>query len=373
MILNGIAALASMLWLYLLTARGGFWRFRELDHGAPAPHVFPRVAVVVPARQEAAVIARSIASLVRQEYEGDFRVYIVDDHSSDCTVENAVLGAAGFPERLRVIPARALPPGWSGKVWALSEGIAAAEAELAPDYILLTDADIVHPPENLSALVSRAVAGGYDLVSLMARLSCRTLAEKALIPAFVFFFFKLYPPAWINDPRQSTAGAAGGCILVRASRLASIGGMPSIRGEIIDDCALAARVKRSGGRTWLGLSRATESIRDYAGFGEIESMIARSAFAQLNHSVVLLAATLVAMPLLYLSPLLLLTGRPLAALPWAMMSIAYLPAVRFYGRGWLWALSLPLAAAFYTGATLHSAVQYWRGKGGMWKGRAQDS
>ena len=265
MILNGIAALAFVIWLYLLTARGGFWLFTGPKPCAPVPRAFPRVAVVVPARQEAAVIARSIASLVGQEYEGDFRVYIVDDHSSDCTVENVVLGAAGFPERLRVIPARALPPGWSGKVWALSEGIAAAEAELAPDYILLTDADIVHPPENLSALVSRAVAGGYDLVSLMARLSCRTLAEKALIPAF--FFFKLHPPAWINDPRQSTAGAAGGCILIRASRLASIGGMPSIRGEIIDDCALAARVKRSGAEPGSGFPappRASATMRALA-------------------------------------------------------------------------------------------------------------
>ena len=379
MIVDAVATLTCVVWLYLLAARGGFWRFAEPGGTGPLPTVLRRVAVIVPARDEASGIGSSIASLLEQQYDGPFRIYLVDDHSTDGTAKNAgrAATAAGRHDLLRIVRARPLPPGWSGKVWALAEGTTAASAEFTPDYLLLTDADIVHPPENLAALIARAHGGRYDLVSLMARLQCRTFAEKALVPAFVFFFFKLYPPAWIEDPRRATAGAAGGCVLLRQAFLQSMGGIDSIRAKIIDDCALAAAVKNAGGRIWLGLSQKTLSIREHGSFRQIGQMISRSAFAQLNHSGFLLAGTVLGMLVIYLAPLsLLAAGRPfpaaLGAFSWAMMSAAYLPAVRYYGRSSLWAPALPLAALFYTGATIHSAVQYWTGRGGMWKGRAQD-
>jgi hopene-associated glycosyltransferase HpnB len=241
----------------------------------------------------------------------------------------------------------------------------------APDYLLLTDADIVHPPQNLDGLVSRAESG-YDLVSYMATLRCDSLAERALIPAFVFFFFLLYPPAWIRNPRRKTAGAAGGCILIRREMLDRIGGIAAIRGELIDDCALARAVKRTGGRVWLGLSESTRSIRDYATFSEIGRMISRTAFTQLRYSALLLAGTVFGLAFAYWLPVALtLAGQPLGAAAWLLMSICYWPALRFYGRSPLWAPLLPIVAAFYMACTVHSAVQYWRGTGGLWKGRVQ--
>jgi hopene-associated glycosyltransferase HpnB len=246
--------------------------------------------------------------------------------------------------------------------------------KMGPAHLLLTDADIVHGAGNLRQLTGRAAAG-FDLVSYMATLRCRTLAERALIPAFVFFFFMLYPPRWIADPRRATAGAAGGCLLIRTEALERIGGIAAIGGELIDDCALARAVKRSGGRAWLGLSAATESIRDYATFGEIGRMISRTAFTELRHSPWLLAGTVIGLAVTYLTPPVaaLAGAQPAAALgsaAWLAMSLAYWPAVRFYRQAPFWAPLLPLVAAFYLGATVHSAVVYWRGAGGEWKGRA---
>ena len=253
-------------------------------------------------------------------------------------------------------------------------------ARFAPEYLLLTDADIVHPPGNLESLVARAETESWDLVSYMATLHCRSLPERTLIPAFVFFFFMLYPPAWIRNPRRRTAGAAGGCILVRRRSLERAGGIEPIRGELIDDCALARAVKRTGGRIWLGLSAATHSIRRYDTFAEIESMIARTAFTQLQYSAVLLVGTVVGLALIFLAPLLLAVtaaGHPLraglAAAAWLLMSLAYRAALRFYRVSPCWAPALPLAAAFFLAATVHSALAFWRGRGGLWKGRTAKS
>src|ERR1035441_1254914 len=271
--LTMIAALSLAIWLYLLLARGGFWRMRADactgTPGAPAPSV----TAVVPARNEADVVGRSMTSLAAQQYPGEFHMILVDDASQDGTAGIALQAAP----QLRVVTARPLPTGWTGKMWAVAEGVRTAHSE----YLLLTDADIVHPPHHLAELVARAQEGGYDLVSYMVRLECRSLAEQALIPAFVFFFFLLYPPAWIRDRRFRTAGAAGGCILIRRAALERIGGIARIRGELIDDCALARAVKDSGGRVWLGLSDTASSIRRYRTFGEIGHMISRSAFTQL--------------------------------------------------------------------------------------------
>ena len=289
-----------------------------------------------------------------------------------------VIAAAAAPrDLLTVVSAALLPAGWTGKLWAVAEGIRHA-APLRPDYLLLTDADIVHPPDNAATLAARAQSEGYDLVSYMATLDCRTPAERALAPAFVFFFFLLYPPAWIRSPRRAPAGAAGGCMLIRCRTLEKIGGIEAIRGQLIDDCALARAVKRAGGRVWLGLGATTHSIRPYGTFREIGRMISRSAFTQLHHSALLLAGTVAGLLLTYLAPplLTLLAPQPaagMAALAWLLMSVSYLPALRYYRRGWFAAPLLPLVAMFYAGATVHSAIAYWSGAGGRWKGRVQDA
>jgi len=370
-----VGGISVAIWLYLLLARGGFWRMRAAEPEGTLPNPAPPVVAVIPARNEAAVVVQAVASLAAQRYPGPFRIVLADDDSEDGT--GAIVQAAAGPDQLTVVRTSRLPKGWTGKLWAISEGIAAAQSYPA-EYLLLTDADIVHAPDNLSTLVARAVSGGYDLVSYMAMLECRTLAEQALIPAFVFFFFMLYPPAWIESRRHRTAGAAGGCILIHRAALERLGGIASIRGELIDDCALARAIQDAGGRVWLGLSAGTRSIRPYAGFGEIGRMISRTAFTQLGHSIWLLSGTVAGLALTYLAPPLLTVLAPrgaasgLGAIAWLLMSVAYYPAVRYYRRPAFWAPLLPLVAVFYLAATLHSALAYWRGKGGLWKGRVQD-
>jgi hopene-associated glycosyltransferase HpnB len=365
-------ALAVLIWVYLLLGRGMFWRLREVEAAAkPSP---ASVAVVIPARNEAENIGRTIESLIGQNLSGPFHIFLVDDHSDDGTASIASR-AAGL-DRLTVIRARPTPEGWTGKLWALAEGVARADS-FQPDYLLFSDADIVHAPDSISQLVARAEAGGYGLVSNMVKLQCETPAEKSLIPAFVFFFFMLYPPEWTSDSKYATAGAAGGCILMRLTALNRIGGIAAICGELIDDCALAKAVKKTGGKLWLGLTSKTRSVRSYATFSEIGRLISRTAFWQLRHSVLLLLGTIAGMFVTYmLPPLLPLTGRlapaVLGGFAWILMMIAYVPALRLYGLSWLWAPLLPLVALFYTGATIHSAVEYWAGRGGEWKGRVQD-
>ena len=376
MILTALSGISVAIWLYLLFARGGFWRMRVDAPEGTLPCPAPAVVAVIPARNEAAVVGQSVESLAAQRYPGPFRIVLADDDSDDDT--GTIARSAAGPELLTVVRTGTLPKGWTGKLWALSEGVRAAQRHPA-DFLLLTDADIVHPPDNLTGLVARAIASGYDLVSYMVTLECRTPAEQALIPAFVFFFFMLYPPAWIRSPRHRTAGAAGGCILIRRAALERIGGIARIRGELIDDCALARAVQETGGSIWLGLSPGTRSIRPYAGFGEIGRMISRTAFTQLDHSAWLLIGTVLGLALTYLTPPLLTLLAPrgiaagLGAMAWLLMSIAYYPAIRYYRRPIFWAPLLPLVAVFYLVATVHSAIAYWRGEGGLWKGRVQDA
>jgi len=373
MILTLLGATTLAVWIYLLAFRGSFWRMESRQQmDAPAPPL-PGVVAVIPARNEAEVVGQAIQSLVRQDYGGDFHIVLVDDGSSDGTAD-AARRAAGN-ELLTVVRAAPLPDGWTGKLWAVSQGVAEAERR-APEFLLLTDADITHPPSNLSDLVARAERDGYDLVSYMARLSCRTTAERALMPAFVFFFFLLYPPAWIRDPRRANAGAAGGCMLVRREALAHAGGIGAIRGAWIDDCALARAIKRRGGKVWLGASEQTRSLRGYVDFGEAGRMISRSAFTQLHHSAWLLAATVAGLLVTYVAPPALVlvasgSARWLGAAAWLVMAFCYWPAVRFFVRPAYEAAGLPLVALFYLAATMHSAWQWWRGGGGRWKGRCQ--
>jgi hopene-associated glycosyltransferase HpnB len=384
-VLFAASVVSLVIWGVLLFARGGFWRTRPaapvLAGQLEAVTEWPAVVAIVPARNEADVIGQAIGTLLVQEYAGDFHVIVVDDHSTDGTADaaRAAALALGRPEQLTVIEAAALPAGWSGKVWAQSQGIAAVKSlGLAAEYLLLTDADIGHPPDAVAQLVARARIEGRDLVSLMVRLRCDSFWEKALIPAFVFFFAKLYPFAWVNDPRNKTAAAAGGCMLVRRDALEEAGGMESIRAALIDDCSLAARIKHRGGGGHpirLDVAARSVSLRPYDSPREIWNMIARTAFTQLRHSPWLLAGTLAGMALIYLAPpvIALVRGAPAwpAWLAWAAMCCAYAPMLRYYGRSPYWAPALPLVALFYVGATLASAVRYWRGKGGQWKARVQ--
>jgi len=417
--------LALLIWLGLALFRGGFWRMKnrflpeeDAEKGceirrtpakppAPPPQInalpsmvgqafslpepfsaspkdsggrqTARVAAVIPARNEADSIAAAVSSLLRQHYAGPIRVFVVDDDSSDGTASVAAQAAAAANalERLTVLRSEPLPAGWTGKLWAVSQGIREA-AQWNPDYLLLTDADIVHDPSNVAQLEAWAEKQSLDLASLMVKLHCASLAERLLTPAFVYFFFLLYPPGWTNEPRRTTASAAGGCMLVRPTALERIGGIQAIRGEIIDDCALARALKQTGSRIWIGLSKSTQSQRPYGSFGEMGEMISRTAFNQLRHSAALLAVTIAGLIVTYLLPVgLAVTGRTWPAIlggaAWLLMAATYAPLVRFYGLPVIWALSLPAAAAFYMAATIHSAWKHWKGRGGEWKGRAQDA
>jgi hopene-associated glycosyltransferase HpnB len=375
-----VASISLAIWLYLALARGAFWRLRAFDDDVAKcepPSAWPRVIAVVPARNEAGTLAQSLTSLLKQEYVGAFSVVVVDDHSEDATAQTAqqVARELGAESRTTIRTASPLPSGWTGKLWALNEGVTQA-ASPAPTYYWFTDGDIVHAPDTLQRLVAHAERDKLDLASLMVLLQAKALPERALIPAFLFFFLKLYPPRWIASPRARTAGAAGGCILLRRDALERIGGFAAIRHEVIDDCALASAVKRSGGRLWMGLTRASVSLRAYTTFAEIRDMIARTAFTQLRYSPLLLLGTLAAMFLTYLAPIALLVAHQpaaqiLGACTWLLMSRLYLPTIRFYRLSPAWAVTLPLTALFYSYATFLSAVRSYLGRGAQWKGRSQ--
>jgi hopene-associated glycosyltransferase HpnB len=378
--LFSISLLVLLIWAILFFAWGNFWRVWEFDsdHAQfPAPAIWPRVAAVIPARNEAASIAAVTQALVLQDYSGEFSIVVVDDHSDDGTAELARRAApqAGAASRLRVVSAPELAVGWTGKLWALNEGVSES-ATLAPDFFWFTDADVAHAPDTLRRLISRAAADSLDLTSLMVLLRAETFAERLLIPPFLYFFLMLYPPRWIADRDAKPAGAAGGCILLRRTALERIGGIASIRGEVIDDCALARAVKRSGGNIWMGLTRASRSLRAYQTFSDIRDMTARTAFTQLQYSTLQLLGTLFGMTLTFLLPVALTFSPnirvwPFALAAWCLMTASFLPTVTLYRLRPVWALLLPLAALMYTFATLLSAVRYWLGRGGQWKGRAQ--
>ena len=378
MITLAIASAALLAWIYLLAARGGFWRAAERDDDAvpPAPALWPDVVAVVPARDEADVIATSLGSLLAQDYPGNLHVVLVDDQSRDGTA-GAAQGAAqalGAADRLTVISGRTPPAGWAGKVWAMQQGVEHVEALAAPPrYILFTDADIGYQPSALKPLVARAVAGDLALASLMVKLKCETWSERAFIPAFIFFFQMLYPFAWVNRPDHPMGGAAGGCMLVKREALHAAGGIAAIRGALIDDCALGQNLKRVG-PIWLGLTERVDSLRDYPTVGDIRRMVARSAYTQLRYSPLLLIGTILGLALTYLAPPLTAlfgTGvaQGLGILTWAMMALAFQPTLRLYRISPLWGLALPAIALAYMAFTIDSAYQHARGRGGLWKGR----
>lgn len=370
-----LAALTCLAWAFMLLFWGGFWRAdQRLNARLPDPPIWPDVTILIPARNEAATIGDVARAHAATAYPGRSRLFIIDDHSGDGTGRIARDAGAG------VVAAADLPPGWSGKLWALQNGLDHADRD-APGagYLLLTDADILHDPETLARLVRKAETEELALVSLMSRLDARGFWGALLIPAFVFFFQKLYPFRWVNRPDFPLGAAAGGCILIRREALRKIGDFHGIRDALIDDCTLAARVKSSGGRIWLGLAeREIVSLRDNRTFGSIWNMVRRTAFTQLRHSWLLLLAAVAGMTFLYIVPVValivgLLNGNALTAgagaLSWALMCMAYRPILRLYGKPWMWTITLPVAALLYTAMTVASAFAHWRGQGGAWKGR----
>jgi len=367
-----IPLLSLGIWLYLFFAHGRFWQSGpELLPALPSET--PDVDIIIPARDEAETIGPVIASLLDQQYAGNFQVILVDDDSSDGTAEIARAAAAARGSRmLRVISSPPKPAVWSGKLWAVSQGVASAEAAV----LLLADADIVHDPRHLATLVARLNAPRVDMVSEMVRLNCASRAERWLVPAFVYFFQMLYPFAWVNDPMSKVAAAAGGTVLIRREALERIGGIASIKGALIDDVTLAKAVKR-GGAIYLGHSGLAVSIRRYPHFVDIWDMIARTAFTQLNYSAALLALTLIGLALVWWVPV----GEALFGSGWQRLcglaafvlgAASYLPTLARYRRRALWSLALPLIALFYMAATLWSALTYWRGIGARWKNRTYE-
>lgn len=390
----GLMLLSLVIWLGLLSLRGLFWLSdQRLEVGEVELNYLPRICAVVPARNEADMIPMSLRSLLLQDYPGDFHVFLVDDQSTDGTAAFAegVAHAVDKAQQLHIVKSESLPPGWSGKLWAVEQGIGSAKT-LAPDYFFLTDADIEHDVSNLRRLVAKAVQEDLDLASVMVKLRCESFWERFLIPAFVFFFQKLSPFRWVNNPKNKTAAAAGGCILIRAATLEQIGGIQVIRQALIDDCTLAQVVKGTGSNSklynspptpqsrkiWLGLSSLTHSLRPYQSLQTIWDMVARTAFTQLNYSPWLLLGTVAAMTLIYLLPPvgtiigLLMSNWRIAftgLATWLLMSLAYLPTIRFYKLSPLLAFSLPAIAFLYTLMTIDSALRHWQGRGGAWKGR----
>jgi hopene-associated glycosyltransferase HpnB len=376
------AGVALVVWVGLLTLRGGFWRAEEReDLAPPAPPPdggWPAVTAVLPARNEADVVGGVVRSLLSQDYPGRLDVVLVDDQSEDATaaVARAVAAQLGAGGRLTVLAGQPRPAGWTGKLWALEQGVRhAEEAGGAPEFLLLSDADIAYAPDALARLVARSKAEGLVLASWMAKLNCTSWAERALIPAFIFFFQLLYPFRWINRPSARTAGAAGGCMLVRGRALAAAGGIAAVRGELIDDCALGRKLKGQG-PIRLELSERAVSLRPYLRLDDIRRMVARSAYAQLRYSSLLLSGAVLAMGLVFLSPpLVALFGpepaRPWAGAAWLLMAFAFQPTLRFYRVSPIWGVAMPAIAAVYLWFTVDSAWQHGRGRGGLWKGRAQ--
>jgi hopene-associated glycosyltransferase HpnB len=379
MVLEIIALIPLPVWCYLAIGHGGFWRCVERDGDHYPPSQRPRVAIVIPARDEADCIGRCLESLFGQDYDGPFRVVVVDDNSSDGTAAVARRTACDChaEDRLTIVPGAPLSPGWTGKLWALRQGIAAAvdDGGEAPEFLLLTDADIVYVPTVLSFLVAHAEKRADVLTSLMVKLNCDSLAERFLIPAFIFFFQMLYPFAWVNRRDRATAAAAGGCMLIRAEALRRVGGIEVIRDALIDDCALAKRLKAEG-PIWLGLTTRVTSIRSYPQWRDIAAMVSRSAYAQLDYSPLRLAGTVAAMALVYLvPPVVAFTASGIAFLfgasAFALMAILYQPVLRLYQLSPLWGLALPAVAFAYVVFTIESALASRRGQGGLWKGRFQ--
>lgn len=376
-----LALLSLAVWIGLLLFWHQFWRTdQRLPSEQEAPARWPAVVAVIPARNEAATIVACLESLAAQDYPGRFRIVVSNDSSTDDTAELATELAGTLPAgKITVVDAQPLPGDWAGKMWALNEGLRSLGSE-QPEFFWLSDADIRHGPMTLRLLVSKAVGERLALTSLMVRLSCQSFWEKLLIPPFIFFFGLLYPFRAVNDPDSPIAAAAGGAILIRRDALEAIGGLQAIGDAIIDDCALARAVKRSGRRIWLGLADHSHSLRDYPDLADLWAMVSRSAYHQLGYSPVLLALTLVGLAVTFLVPPFAAMAAPLVSwvaaasgiVAWGLMAMAYLPTVRYHGLADPWALTLPAAALIYGAMTASSAIDYHGGRKQRWRERDVD-
>lgn len=376
-----IAIASLLIWLGLLLFWGQFWLGVQLSPNGERLESYPNIWAVIPARDEADVIADSLDSIFQQDYPGKLSVVLVDDNSCDDTAKIAQETANKLRknQQFNLISGHPLPEDWKGKLWALKQGIDYAKQQaLTPDYILLTDADIQHHSSNLTELITKAETENLDLVSLMVLLRCQSFWEKLLIPAFVFFFQKLYPFKLANNSHSFVAAAAGGCILIKANTLDQIGGIASLKDALIDDCNLAKKVKSNQGKIWLGLTEKTISLRPYDSLKSIWDMVTRTAFNQLNYSWLLLIGTILGMALVYLVPLLaVIWGIVTQDIPvaiiglttWIIMSLAYFPTIKLYRLSPLWSFCLSGVAFLYGLMTIDSAIKHLRGKGGFWKGR----
>ena len=362
-----LTAASAGLWIAILLMPWQPWRTVERldpDLAAPSSRDLAGVTAIIPARDEAPVIGTTVRAV--REQGSAIQIVVVDDQSTDGT---SVIASGAGGDSCTVIRAADLPEQWVGKLWALEQGLVHART----DFVLLIDADIELAPGAVTALLDKADAEGLDLVSLMAVLEMRSFAERMLVPAFVYFFKLLYPFRLSNSRNRLVAAAAGGCVLVKRDMLTRIGGFGSIRGELIDDCALARRVKQAGGRTWIGLTHAVVSRRRMERLADIWRMVARSAYAQLRYSVLLLGFCIAALALAFWTPLAALfapgPARMIGGVALVVMSATYLPTLRFYRRSLLWAPVLPLTGTLYMLMTLSSALNSWRGIGSTWKGR----
>ncbi|MFN5514581.1 MAG: glycosyltransferase [Cyanobacteriota bacterium] len=380
LVFGAAGILAGVIWLVLLLFWGRFWLCdQRLDPLAPPLTDYPRIAVLIPARNEAETLPQTLPTLLGQDYPGRLTITLIDDQSEDGTGALAQALAQDSPRVLTILPGQHLAPGWSGKLWALEQGVRwLEEQDERPEYYLLTDADIAHGPQTVRELAQKAERERLGLVSLMALLRCESTWERLLIPAFVFFFQLLYPFPWINAPDNPWAGAAGGCILLRREALEKIGGLAVLKSALIDDCTLARQVKAAGYPLWLGLTTTTRSLRAYDSLGSVWRMVTRTAYSQLNYNPLLLLGAVLGMGIVYLTaPALVLLGLgtgkgtllALGGLVWGLAALAYSPTIRLYGLSPLWALTLPLTAALYTVMTLDSARRSLQGRGGGWKGR----
>ena len=378
-----LAALSVLAWVVLLAFRNGFWRAdQRLETGLPDPASWPSVIALVPARNEADHIAACLASLGDQDYSGRFSVLVINDSSTDDTacIARRIAGALDLRHTVEVIDAPELGAGWAGKLWALNHGTSHLAARTdTPDFLWLTDADVIHGPATLRQLVAKAEDQGLAMVSLMVRLACASFWERLLVPAFVFFFQMLYPFPAVNDRTSTAAGAAGGCILLRQCALERVGGVSTIRDRLIDDCALAARIKSSGVAVWIGLATESHSLRRYERLAEFWHMVARSAYVQLRYSAVLLVLSVLGMAVTFICAPLIILAFPwhaspgamvLSVISWTLMCFTYIPTVRYHRLETWRCVTLPLASALYMMMTVDSAVRHWCGLGQNWKNRA---
>lgn len=377
-----LVILSLIIWLYLITFHGQFWLCNQYLKAQEIVSK-PKISVIIPARNEAKVLRISLTSIANQDYQGEFNINLIDDQSTDDTQKIATEISQQFSPlvNINIIQGQDLPQGWTGKLWAMKQGIDYAKKTFQPDYFLFTDADIEHSKNNLTQLVAKAEKDNLELVSLMVLLRCQSFWEKLLIPAFVFFFQKLYPFPWVNNPQKKTAAAAGGCILISAKALDRIGGIEVLKEALIDDCTLANFVKKTlpqNKSIWLGLTDQIYSLRSYPDFKTIFNMVARTAFTQLNYSLLLLFGTIIGMFITYLIPPLgLIVGIfnhnllliILSSLTWLLMAIAYYPTLKLYKLSFLWSFNLPLIGFLYNLMTFDSALRYWQGEKSKWKGR----